>query len=87
LSFSVQATASIKVHHPFLRTFMIKMKNTTLIITALLALNVSHNTNSEPEKPTPTPAAETAPANTPAPAVANPNYSKSMGSTNEFGLD
>ena len=54
---------------------MIKMKNTTLIISALLALNVSHNANSEPEKSTPAPAAETAPATTtPAPADANPNY-------------
>ncbi len=41
---------------------MIKMKKTTLIISALLALNVSHNANSEPEKSTPAPAAETAPA-------------------------
>jgi endothelin-converting enzyme/putative endopeptidase len=55
---------------------MIKLKNTTLIITALLALNVSHNANSEPEKSTPVPAAETTPASTtsPAPADANPNY-------------
>ena len=54
---------------------MIKIKNTTLIISALLALNVSHNANSEPEKSTPAPAAETAPATTtPAPADANPNY-------------
>lgn len=35
---------------------MIKMKNTTLLITALLALNVSHNANSEPEKSKPAPA-------------------------------
>ena len=56
---------------------MIKMKKTTLLISALLALNVSHNANSEPEKSTPAPAAETAPATTtPAstPAEANPNY-------------
>lgn len=43
---------------------MIKMKHTTLIISALLALNVSHNANSETEKSTPAPA----------PADANPNY-------------
>jgi len=49
---------------------MIKMKKPTLIITALLALNVSHNANSEPEKSTSAPAAETAPASTPAPADA-----------------
>lgn len=49
---------------------MIKIKNTTLIITALLALNVSHNANCEPEKSTPAPAAETAPAT----AEANSNY-------------
>jgi endothelin-converting enzyme/putative endopeptidase len=57
---------------------MIKMTNTTLIISALLALNVSHNANSEPEKSTPAPAAETAPAAittpVPAPADANSNY-------------
>ena len=52
---------------------MIKMKNTTLIISALLALNVSHNANSEPEKSTPAPAVEATPATT-APADANPNY-------------
>ena len=46
---------------------MIKMKNTTLIISALLALNVSHNANSDPEKSTPAPAAETVPASTSAP--------------------
>jgi hypothetical protein len=57
----------------FLRIFMIKMKNTTLIISALLVLNVSHNANSEPEKSTPAPASETAPATT-TPADANPNY-------------
>jgi len=68
LSFSVQISASIKVHHTFLRLFMIKIKNTTLIISALLALNISHNANSEPEKSTPAPAVETAPAD------ANPNY-------------
>ncbi len=53
------------------------MKKTTLIISALLAFNVSHNANSEPEKSTPAPAAETAPAATTpssAPADANPNY-------------
>ncbi len=32
---------------------MLKMKNTTLIISALLALNVSHNAYSESEKSTP----------------------------------
>ena len=47
---------------------MIKIKNTTLIISALLALNISHNANSEPERSTPAPAVETAPA------YANPNY-------------
>jgi putative endopeptidase len=52
---------------------MTKMKNTTLIITALLALNVSHNANSEPEKSTPASAAETAPATT-TPGDANSNY-------------
>jgi endothelin-converting enzyme/putative endopeptidase len=52
---------------------MIKMKNTTLIISALLALNVSHNANSEPEKSTSAPAVEATPATT-APADANPNY-------------
>lgn len=39
---------------------MIKMKNTTLLITALLAFNVSHNANSESEKSTTTPLAPTA---------------------------
>ncbi len=36
------------------------MKKTTLIITTLLALNISHNANSESEKSTPASAAETA---------------------------
>jgi len=45
---------------------MIKIKNTTLIVSVLLALNVSHNANSEPEKSTPAPVAETAPATPPA---------------------
>jgi len=45
---------------------MIKIKNTTLIISVLLTLNVSHNANSEPEKSTPAPVAETAPATPPA---------------------
>jgi len=51
------------------------MKKTTLIISALLALNISHNANSEPENQRP-PAAETAPAaqHQLAPAEANPNY-------------
>ena len=56
---------------------MMKMKNTTLIISALLALNVSHNANSEPEKSSSAPAAETAAATTtptPVPADANANY-------------
>ena len=53
---------------------MIKMKNTTLIISALLALNISHNANSDPEKSTPAPAAEIVPASTSAPVDANPNY-------------
>jgi len=45
---------------------MIKMKKTTMIISALLALNVSQNANSEPEKSPPAPVAETAPATPPA---------------------
>ncbi|MCX7096489.1 MAG: M13 family metallopeptidase [Methylococcales bacterium] len=45
---------------------MIQIKNTTLIITALLALNVSSNANSEPEK--------SAPVTTPAAAEVNPTY-------------
>lgn len=54
---------------------MIKMKNTILIITAILALNVSHNASSEPEKTTTLPStAETAPAITPTSADANSNY-------------
>jgi endothelin-converting enzyme/putative endopeptidase len=54
---------------------MIKMKNTILIITALLVLHVSLNANSEPEKATPALADKTVPATTtPAPADASPNY-------------
>jgi len=53
---------------------MIKMKKTTLIISALLALNVSQNANSETEKSTPAPVTETAPAapSAPAPVVEAP---------------
>ena len=47
---------------------MIKMKNMVLIISTLLALNVSHSANSEPEKPTPATPVETVAA-TPAPAA------------------
>ena len=40
---------------------MIKMNKTTLIITALVALNVSHAANSGPEKSTPSSGTEYVP--------------------------
>lgn len=52
---------------------MIKMKSTTLIISALLALNVSHNANGEPENST-TSITETAPVNAPPSPDNNASY-------------